>query len=283
MIQEFYSVSTIEEALRMKEQKGRSCAFLAGGTEILRKGSRLSPNEVIGLDIPELRMIGEDDSHIAIGAGMTLQRLIDEPIVPDYVRAAASMAGSRTLRNMATIGGNIISNRYDSYLLPTLLAAKARIITADISENDEINMESIPIREFFEHHDLFENCLVVRILIKKRPRYIETGRFSKTKQSPPSLVVAFGAIVDDQGVMKDPRIIAGVSGSVESGGIQRLEELESLLVSEKRVSQEDVMHAVHQGLSAEDDLTGSAEYKRYLAGVTIAGMYERALLERMVR
>ena len=283
MIREFYSVSTVEEALRMKEQKGRTCAFLAGGTEILRKGSLLSPREVLGLEIAELRTIEEDDSHITIGAGMTLQRLIDDPIVPDFLRAAASMAGSRTLRNMATIGGNIISNRYDSYLLPTLLAAKARIITADLSENDEVNTESIPIREFFEHHDLFENCLVVKILIKKRPRYIDTGRFSRTKQSPPSLVVAFGATVDDQGVIKDPRIIAGVSGSVGKSGIQRLEELESLLGSEKRVSQEDVIHAVQQGLSAEDDLTGSAAYKRYLAGVTIAGMYERALLERKVR
>lgn len=285
MIQEFHTIASVADALRIKEQKGRSCVFLAGGTEILRKGSPISPSEVIDISLPELKTLEDEGEFISIGAGVSFQQLIECPIVPEYLQVAARKAVSRTLRNMATIGGNIVSTRYDSYLLPTLVAAKARILTADLSENEEVSTESIPIREFFEHKNLFENCLVVKILLRKRTRFVETSRFSRSKQAPPSLVVAFGAERISSEELKDPRIVVGVSGRVQGqgAGLSRLEPVESLLESKGRVSYDDVVQAVRDSLRAEDDHTGSAEYKRYLASVTIADMYERALLERMVR
>jgi xanthine dehydrogenase YagS FAD-binding subunit len=80
--------------------------FIHGGTEVvplvrdgLLDGSRL-------VDVRELVPRGVEDN--VIGAGTTLAELEVDPQIPDALREACRLAASPQLRNMGSIGGNLL-------------------------------------------------------------------------------------------------------------------------------------------------------------------------------
>ena len=90
------------ELLRPPEQG----VFVHGGTEVvplvrdgLLDGSRL-------VDVRDVVPRGVQDG--AIGAGTTLAELEVDPQVPDAVREACRLAASPQLRNMSSLGGNLL-------------------------------------------------------------------------------------------------------------------------------------------------------------------------------
>ena len=217
--------------------------------------------------------IKKNQSYLEIGACVTLQQLIDDKEIPDFLKKTALFAGSRTLRNMATVGGNIGVFRDDSYILPALIAAKARIITADITENGSYIEDDLPIREYVDNRVDFSDSLVLKVILNKKNRFTDVKRFSVTKQSACIISLAFGAEVID-GKLNDVRIVVESNGS----GIERLHDVENGIMSGSYKIPQDLIYAVSSSVPAINDFTGSAEYKKYLAGVGIGDLYEKCLL-----
>lgn len=88
---------------------------LAGGTDLLTlmKNGVQEPDRLLDIKrLPELdRDIAFDDGALRLGALVTLTQLEDDPLVAEHAPAlaeAAALAASPQLRNMATIGGNIL-------------------------------------------------------------------------------------------------------------------------------------------------------------------------------
>ena len=82
--------------------------FLAGGTELvplLRNGLVQGDSLV---DIRDVVPRGIDGQRI--GAGATLAELECDPQVPDALREACRLAASPQLRNMGTLGGNLLQS-----------------------------------------------------------------------------------------------------------------------------------------------------------------------------
>jgi xanthine dehydrogenase YagS FAD-binding subunit len=81
-------------------------APLAGGTELvpLLRDGLISPVALV--DVRELVPRGIDGPRI--GAGTTLAELEADPQVPDALREASRLAASPQLRNMGTVGGNLL-------------------------------------------------------------------------------------------------------------------------------------------------------------------------------
>jgi xanthine dehydrogenase YagS FAD-binding subunit len=80
--------------------------LIAGGTEVvplLREG--LLEADVL-VDINGLVPRGIEGTRI--GAGATLAEIEVDPVVPDVLREACSLAASPQLRNMGSIGGNLL-------------------------------------------------------------------------------------------------------------------------------------------------------------------------------
>jgi xanthine dehydrogenase YagS FAD-binding subunit len=95
--------SSREEALAALEDGG---VALAGGTELvpqLRDGLVTAERLV---DVS--RVVPRGISGRTIGAGATLAELEDDPQVPDVLREACRLAASPQLRNMGTLGGNLL-------------------------------------------------------------------------------------------------------------------------------------------------------------------------------
>jgi len=272
MISEFTKGESPKQILK-EVQKGEGLTrLIAGGTEVNRLGSPVVSTHLISLENLSLHSIEEKDSIITIGALVTFTELLESSIIPQYVKEAVRFCGSFTRRNMATIGGNIAATRDDSYLMPTLLAAKARVLIGDVSIDGEYNEEDIPLREYLEFRDHFNDSLILAVILNRPHRIVLSKRFARSVQSNAAVTVSFGTSLEE-GMLTDFRIFAAVKGT----GIVRLTQIEEGINNRQYIEPEDAAISVSQDIAFTDDITGSAAYKRYILGSSVADLYKQSL------
>lgn len=103
---------TIEEAIALLDSDAR---LLAGGTDLLTlmKGDIVAPAHLVDIKrLPDLDdVIDLEEGTVSIGALSTLAQLETDPLIAMHLPAlaqAAAVAATPQLRNMATIGGNVL-------------------------------------------------------------------------------------------------------------------------------------------------------------------------------
>jgi 4-hydroxybenzoyl-CoA reductase subunit beta len=113
---------TIEQAAQALAQEGEQAMLVAGGTDLYpnMKRRQFTPPVLIGLRaIPELKHIsGSPEQGMRVGAGVTLTTLAEHPVFLQRYPALATAAGSVStpqLRNMGTIGGNLLLDTRCNY------------------------------------------------------------------------------------------------------------------------------------------------------------------------
>jgi 4-hydroxybenzoyl-CoA reductase subunit beta len=113
---------TIAEAVKIVADTGPESQFVAGGTDLYpnMKRRQQMPKTVISvMRLPELNQItGEGKSGIRIGASITLTDIVENEIIKrDYpvIAAAARTISTPILRNMGTIGGNLLLDTRCNY------------------------------------------------------------------------------------------------------------------------------------------------------------------------
>jgi CO/xanthine dehydrogenase FAD-binding subunit len=88
--------------------------YLAGGTtqvDLMLRDGILEPERLVDITRLPLRWIVADDAAIRVGATTTMEELAADPVVSarlPFVREALLRSASVQLRNMATIGGNLL-------------------------------------------------------------------------------------------------------------------------------------------------------------------------------
>jgi xanthine dehydrogenase YagS FAD-binding subunit len=109
-----------------------AASFLAGGTTQLdlMKDGVLRPAELVDITSLPLRGISRTDDAIRVGALTTMEELAADRTVVDrvpLVRQALLLGASVQLRNMATIGGNLLQRARCRYFRdPTVTACNKR-------------------------------------------------------------------------------------------------------------------------------------------------------------
>jgi 4-hydroxybenzoyl-CoA reductase subunit beta len=113
---------TVAEAVKVFADAGPEAQFVAGGTDLYpnMKRRQQMPKTVISvMRLPELNQItGEGKSGIRIGASVTLTDIVENPIIKgDYpvIASAARTISTPILRNMGTIGGNLLLDTRCNY------------------------------------------------------------------------------------------------------------------------------------------------------------------------
>ena len=113
---EFLSPTTVTEALSLMAERGGKLQVLAGGTELMGrlKHGLVNPSCVMSLKrVRSLVGIKNRTRTLVIGAGTTLRELAESPLIPDALKAvsqAARLVAAPALRNLATVGGNLLQN-----------------------------------------------------------------------------------------------------------------------------------------------------------------------------
>jgi xanthine dehydrogenase YagS FAD-binding subunit len=107
--------------------------FLAGGTtqlDLQLKDGIVSPARLVDITRLPLRGISRDGDSITVGALTTMEELAADPTVREripFVREALLLGASTQLRNLATIGGNLLQRTRCRYFRdPTVAACNKR-------------------------------------------------------------------------------------------------------------------------------------------------------------
>jgi 4-hydroxybenzoyl-CoA reductase subunit beta len=118
----YYTPRTVTEAARMMADSGPEAMFVAGGTDLYpnMKRQQQVPKTVISvMRLAELREIdGDRTSGLRIGAGLLLSEVCDNELVKNVwpvVAQAGRLISTPLLRNMGTIGGNLLLDTRCNY------------------------------------------------------------------------------------------------------------------------------------------------------------------------
>lgn len=161
---------------------------------------------------------------------------------------------------MATIGGNIAIKRDDSFLIPTLTAAGAKLNI--ISDKGS---KTIDIADYVFAGPEFEDCLIVSVEVPSKDVIVKSTRSANTAQSHARMTAALG--------FNGGRYTACVA--LKNSGIYILKDLANKM-SESEMTEDEIIEFVKtkEDIRLEDDLLfGSADYRRYLCGISFALMY----------
>ena len=128
----YLEAHSVAEATRLWADAAPNAAYVAGGTDLYpnMKRRHQTPATVISLHrIPELRAItGTPETGMTVGACVTLTELAAHPVVRaryPAVAHAAEVVSTPILRNMGTIGGNLLLDTRCNYYNQTYEWRKA--------------------------------------------------------------------------------------------------------------------------------------------------------------
>ena len=141
----------LDDALGWMQQYQGGARLIAGGTDLVLD---LSHNRLEGVEtliditrIPDLKVIKFEAGVVSIGAAVTLSEIIQSrelhARVPVLQEAALQIAGPQ-IRNLATIGGNIINASPAADMTPPLLVLDS---TVSILQADQKSRE-VPLCDF---------------------------------------------------------------------------------------------------------------------------------------
>lgn len=146
-VKQYHRPSSVEDALKVLVQKGRSAAILAGGTGLV-------PNldddvtDVIDLQSLGLDRVELSGDRAAVGAMTRLQDIVDNKTLPPVIRGAARSEGPNTLRNAATVGGVLVGGDCESEFCAALLAFEAMVTVQTAGESFRLPLEEFMVSVF---------------------------------------------------------------------------------------------------------------------------------------
>ena len=257
MIEEFFKPQTIAEAVKMKEKFKDEAVFMAGGTDVNCRDSAYEIEKVIGIEQLKLNKISKPQKKLSIGAGVTIQELIDSPKIPDQLKTAAGHFVNRNIRNMATIGGNIASNHSTANLVPILVALDAELKIGG-------STAPVPVYEYVsqEMTRLIEGILISSKSLTKK---YSLRKFSHTANDVSIITAAVTFNVQNE-KLSDVRVAVGGL----SKHVVRLTELENKLENNTLPATREIQDTVKNIVAPVKDIRGGIDFKKYMAGVLIS-------------
>jgi CO/xanthine dehydrogenase FAD-binding subunit len=233
MVESAYIPVDLAHALRLRKETGAHP--LAGGTDLVvsyNRGAGTTPRfpwpVMIVSQLEELQGIRMDGKEVSIGALTTAATIAACALVPYQVREAARLMGAQSLRNMATIGGNICNASPKGDLPVPLIMWDARVELSSVSGKRQMLVD-----EFIQGAKktaLRDDELLTRVIIpcvEPAFTYIWYRKIGTRRANAISKLSLSAAItIDGCGTITDFRSASGAAGPK----VARSRELEKTLI-----------------------------------------------------
>ncbi len=282
---EFFSPSSLAEALELLDKHGVRAKLIAGGTDLLvqMKAKLTTPSFVISLlRIPNLSEIGQDGTGCKIGALAKHAQIGDAPILQErwgVLASAARKVGSPQVRNWGTIGGNLCNASPAADTAPPLL-----ILDAEVTLVGPRGERRLPLESFFigpgltalAQDEILQEILIPGIPGPSRWAYLKLGRRKSLDLALASVAVWLTA---------DPHTNVCQRARISLGAVaptpMRAKETEKFL--EGRTLDERVILEAGEKACMEcrpiSDIRASAEYRREMVKILFPRAIKKALGE----
>ena len=271
------------EALQILSQASEETRVLAGGTDILVniQDGMLSPHTLVDIaSLEELKQIEEKDGQLELGALVTHSQIAGSERLrekaPPLVQACAEI-GSPQIRNLGTLGGNIITASPSGDTVPPLYVLEARLTLKSVK-----GKRQIPIEQFFtgvKETIIRPEEILTTISFPVLPASSKSF-FKKLGQRKALAIskVSVAAIIDIQaGMIKDARIALGAVAPM----VIRASQTETVLKG--KTLEKDVISQATKIIVTESraisDIRSTAEYRNEKVGVLLAQVMEEMLEE----
>jgi CO/xanthine dehydrogenase FAD-binding subunit len=134
MWNQYFTPNKLSEALQLMERFQDQARIIAGGTDLVLDLSNKRYSGVEALvdisSIPELRRISLENELVTIGSAVTLTEILRSDLLRSragvLVDAVRMIAGPQ-IRNIATIGGNVVNASPAADTIPPLLVLGSRV------------------------------------------------------------------------------------------------------------------------------------------------------------
>ena len=279
---EYYRPRSVEEAIRLLTDLGEEAMLVGGATDVwveMRSG-KLTPKALVSLrGVGDLRYLEPEGSALTIGAGTRHADVEDSEWVAGNLPAlhqACSGVGSRQIRNVATVGGNLCNAAPCADSAVGLLLYDAVAVTQGPAGSREI-----PLKDFFvapgltvlEHGEI-----LARVEVPDSGPRTYAGYWKHTRRRGIELpMLGVGARItfsEDGETVEKSRIALGVAGPTP----RRMEEAEAVMegfpLTEERVLEAARM-AAYQA-EVRDSFRGKAWYRREMIRVLIPRVLRHA-------
>ncbi len=262
----YFTPATLEEALGLlREQPGKG-KLIAGGTNLVVEKD---PTLDFLVDVRHLGLdyLSEDEEWIRIGAGVRIETLYRSDLLKSLASGVftemCSWFGSKQIRNMATIGGNIADGHSAADTIPLLLALDAQVVLFGETER------AVSMLDFLRPEG--GSILSPRELIKeiRLPKTFQqaAGAFlknSKTREDIAIVSVTTTMIVKEERC-ETARIALGAVAPIPI----RIPAAEAALTGQTLTPElfEQAADIVKNQIHPIDNFRGSAEFRKEIASV----------------
>ena len=275
----YISSKTKEEVLKILEQEKSEACIVAGCSNVLPyiKDRKLPAKLLLNIsDIEELNYVKKSEDEIYIGAGTTISDLINSKIIKEECNVlyqAAEQFADPTIRNSATIGGNLADASPAADAAPPLLVLDAVLKVESIDGKREI-----PLKDFFvgpRKTVLHDDEMITNIKIKNYP-INKNGCFIKLglRQAMAISVATIAMVLEvEKNRVKDVRIAMGSVAPIPLRLFKTEEFLKSKEISDDLIK--EAIQKVREEVKPIGDVRASAEYRRYVSGILFKRAFKK--------
>lgn len=284
---EYLTPTTIDEAISLLVSHGERARFIAGGTDVMVKvrEGKITPQYLVSLRrIEGMDQITYKDGELRIGALVTHRMLERSPIIKKefpILLDAVTHIGSVQIRNVATIGGNIVNAVPSADGAIPLITLGAEVRLRGPKGERSMALEEIfigPGQTLLEPGEVLMEFVVPRLPPRTGAAYVKHTR--RAAMELPLLGVAVMLSLDeDKTGCAEARIGLGVLAPTP----MRAKMAESILKGQ-RLTEERLQRAgqvAAEECKARDSVRGEAWYRREMVAVLVPRMAKVAMARAM--
>ncbi len=276
---------TLDEAISLHESYGDRARYIAGGTDVIVKvkEGKLAPDYLISLRHlldQEAPFLNHETGELVIGAFVTHRQIEKSPIVKlNYaiLHDAIKNIGSVQIRNVATIGGNLVNAVPSADGAIPLIALDARVHTHGTK-----GRRSIELRRFFlgpgqcdlEKGEILTEIVVPPLAPHSGGAYIKYGR-REAMELPMLGVGVMLTLEEDLATCAGARICLGVAAPTPLRCLQAEKYLTGKSIDENSLAQAGKIAGEES--KVRDSIRGVAWYRREMVSVLVKRMGLKAI------
>ncbi len=280
---DYYQPETIPEACEILSRYGGKAKVFAGGTDLLPKMKQdlLAPQALVSLKgikgLSDIEYV--PGRGVVIGAKASPNDLVNSRIIQEHCLSVAEAAhgmANNQVRNMGSIGGNIVNAVPSADLPPILIALAATVTLTCLGESRSLPLEDFilgPGRTAIAPEEILEEVVI--------PEQSTTGsaylKFGLRHSGALAVVGVAAAVTIAGGLVQEVRIVLGAVAPVPMRSTKAEDVLKGKQITDELIA------AAAQMAGSEckpiSDIRASAEYRCDMVRV----FTKRALRKAMYR